>query len=408
MLGYIGIYLCRKNFSVAVPLIREAFGLTKEQIGIVASVSTLAYMVGKFAFGPLIDRFGGRPSLLLAMLTVALFAAAGGFAGSLAGLTLLYSLNRLAGSAGWGAMVKLVPDWFPARHLPLAMAVLSLSFVFGGVCATLLAGQIAAWSDNDWRWVMSGPALVLAALTLLSWKVLPRACPPRSRAVQGAGADARARFEFRQVAELVRLPQFWVVCALSFTLTLLRETFNTWTVDFFKEAGGPELSHRLAAFLSTPFDALGALGIVGLGWCFGRLGPPARRRLLLVILLLLAGLVWALPTLGRGHLGLAMFAVGGVGFLAYGPYSLLAGILAVEIRGQAYVATVAGFVDGTGYLAAILAGQQFGRILDLGGYSLGFGCLAGLAATSAGLCLLLYRGAGADRRSAGPMPSPSS
>ncbi len=59
VLGYIGIYLCRKNFSVANPLIRQAFGLSKEQIGEVASWSTLAYMAGKFAFGPVIDRIGG-------------------------------------------------------------------------------------------------------------------------------------------------------------------------------------------------------------------------------------------------------------------------------------------------------------------------------------------------------------
>ena len=32
VVGYIGIYLCRKNFSVANPLIRQAFGLSKEQI----------------------------------------------------------------------------------------------------------------------------------------------------------------------------------------------------------------------------------------------------------------------------------------------------------------------------------------------------------------------------------------
>lgn len=378
-------------------MIREAFGLTKEQIGTVASVSTLAYMVGKFVFGPLIDRFGGRPSLLLAMLAVTLFAAAGGLAGSLSLLTLWYSLNRLAGSAGWGAMVKLVPDWFPVRQLPLAMAVLSLSFVFGGVCATLLAGQIAAWSGNNWRWVMSGPALVLAALTLLNWVVLPRDQTVPFRTT----TETEARFEFRQVRELVRQAQFWVVCALSFTLTLLREAFNTWTVDFFKETGGPELSHRMAAFLATPFDALGAVGIVLLGWGFGRLGPAARRRLLMGILLLVAGLVAALPALGRRHLVLAMFAVGGVGFLSYGPYSLLAGILAVEIRGKAYVATVAGFVDGTGYLAAVLAGQQFGRLLDLGGYSLGFSCLAGLAFMAALFCLLLYRGGKAPCRDTG-------
>lgn len=393
VLGYIGVYLCRKNFSVAVPLIREAFSLSKEQIGIVASASTLAYMIGKFTFGPLIDRFGGRASLLLAMLAVAVFGAAGGLVGTLPLLTLVYSLNRLAGSAGWGAMVKLVPDWFGGRHLPLAMAVLSLSFVFGGVCATLLAGEIAAWSGNNWRWVMGGPALVLGAILVFCWVILPRSsAASRPRAAAAGPSQTAEGFEFRKIGELARIRQFWVVCALSFTLTLLRETFNTWTVDFFKESGGAEMSSRIAAFLSTPFDALGAVGIVLLGWVFGRTTPTARKRLLFALLLALAGLVFLLPALARHHVLAATAAVGAIGFLAYGPYSLLAGILAVEIRGKAYVATVAGMVDGVGYLAAILAGKQFGRVLDLGGYDLGFSCLAALAAASAILCLFLYGG----------------
>jgi len=36
----------------------------------------------------------------------------GGLVHSLPMLTLVYSLNRLAGSAGWGGMVKQVPGWF--------------------------------------------------------------------------------------------------------------------------------------------------------------------------------------------------------------------------------------------------------------------------------------------------------
>ena len=51
---------------------------------------------------------------------------------------------------------------------------------------------------------------------------------------------------------------------------------------------------------------------------------------------------------------------------------------------------MAGLVDGAGYLAALLAGQGFGRLLDLGGYRLGFNWLAALAAASAVLSLFLY------------------
>ena len=206
----------------------------------------------------------------------------------------------------------------------------------------------------------------------------------------------------RQIGELLALRRFWIVCALSFTLTLFRETFNTWTVDFFQTTGGAETSSRIAALLSTPFDALGALGILLLGWGFGRIGPRARTWLIFSILAVLAALVLALPALGTRSVWLSMAAVGGIGFLVYGPYSLLAGVMAVEIRGPEYVATVAGMVDGTGYLAAILAGQQFGRVLDLGGYRLGFTCLAALAAASALLCLFLY-----PRTGPAPAPDPT-
>jgi sugar phosphate permease len=387
ILGYIGVYLCRKNFSVALPMIQAELGVSRAELGMVASLSTIAYAAGKFIFGPVIDRVGGRVCFLGSLVLVAGFALAGGVAPSLGLLTLVYSANRFAGSASWGSMVKLLPGWFSARGLPLAMAWLSLSFVFGGVFAVLLAGQIAEWSGNNWRWVMAGPAFVLMVILVWCWWVLP------SGTVQ-AQADTRQGisegFRLRQLPELLRLRQFWVVCALSFALTLLRETFNVWTVDFFKSEGGAEMSNRMAAFLSTPFDACGAAGIVVLGWLFGRIGPRGRMRLLCGMLVAVAVLLVLMPVLSRWGLWSVSLAIGAIGFLAYGPYSLLAGILSVEIRGPAYVATVAGVVDGVGYVAGFMTGHTFGLILDHGGYRLGFQFLAGLSMISAVLCLFLY------------------
>jgi sugar phosphate permease len=388
--GYIGVYLCRKNLSVAVPMLQADFGINRADIGKVASYSTIAYAVGKFIFGPVVDKLGGRAGFLVSLLAVAVLGAIGAFAPSLALLTVAYSANRLAGSAAWPAMVKLVPDWFGDKKMPLAMAVLSLSFVFGGVCATLFAGQIAEWSGNNWHMVMGAPSVVLLVILAVAWFVLPVRLPAQPPRPDGNNPEARSGFQFRQVFQLAGIRQFWIVCCLSFTLTLLRETFNTWTVDFFKTEGGPEISNRIAAFLSTPFDALGAVGIITLGWAFGRLGKQARSRLLVVILLVLTALIYSLPSLFHHSLWTTTIAVGAIGFLAYGPYSLLAGILSVEIKGRDYVATVSGLVDGVGYLAGILAGQQFGRLVDYGGYRLGFHALSILAFISAFLCLFLY------------------
>jgi sugar phosphate permease len=386
IVGYIGVYLCRKNLSVAIPLIQKEFGVSRSEIGMVASASTVAYACGKLIFGPIIDRFGGGLCFFASLLLVGLFGGAGAFAGSIASLTVIYSGNRLAGSVAWGSMVKMTPEWFTSRQLPFAMALLSLGFVFGGVAATVLAGEIAAWSGGSWRMVMGGPALALFAIMIAAWIVLPKTVFRRPSAT----ANAANRFRFSQIHELLRVRQFWIVCGLSFTLTLMRETFNTWTVDFFKTQGGPEMSMRIAAFLSTPFDLLGAIGIISLGWVFGRISREARKLLLFFMLGTLSALIWYLPEFFHLNLYVVTGAVGLIGFLAYGPYSLLAGILAVEIRGKEYVATVAGVVDGVGYLAGVFAGGYFGKIVDRGGYNLGFHCLSVLTLAAAVLCLFLY------------------
>ena len=60
------------------------------------------------------------------------------------------------------------------------------------------------------------------------------------------------------------------------------------------------------------------------------------------------------------------------------------------MRGRDYAATVAGLVDGVGYIAGFLSGVCFGKVLMLGGYRLGFQVMAALTLVSALTCFLLY------------------
>src|SRR5262249_31759703 len=133
IVGYIGIYLCRKNLSVAVPLLQQTFGASKSEVGWIASVGTVTYAIGNVGNGPIIARLGARRGLLLSLVVVALFGAAGAFSSGLFALTLLYGVNRFAGSAGWGSMLKLIPTWFGPARTGTAVGVLSLSYVAGGI-----------------------------------------------------------------------------------------------------------------------------------------------------------------------------------------------------------------------------------------------------------------------------------
>ena len=147
----------------------------------------------------------------------------------------------------------------------------------------------------------------------------------------------------------------------------------------------------MAALLSTPFDAMGAVGILALGWLLDRLTGTQRKWLLFSILIGVAILIFSLPILVHHQLWMVIAAIGLIGLLSYGPYSLLAGVLSLEVGGKECVASVAGMVDASGYLAGIISGYVFGRILDLGGYHLGFQCLAATTVVGAFLCLALNR-----------------
>jgi sugar phosphate permease len=378
--GYIGVYLCRKNLAVAVPLLQSTFHASKEQVGKIASMGTFAYAMGKLASGPVVDRLGGRGGFLLSMVLVAIFGVAGALAPGLFGLMLFYALNRLAGAAGWGAAVKLVPTWFGTARTATVIGVLSLSYVAGGVLATLLARQIVTLG-GDWRAVMGIPSAILL-LAAGACAVLVRAGPRHGRGEGGSHGFDRAA-----LGSLLRKPQFLVACGLSFAVTLMREAFNTWSVDFLTSVQPGTKSVAAAALHSIGFDLAGAGAIVVTGLAYDRIAPGSRRWLIAGALALLSVVLAILPGAAKANPLAGTWLVGSVGLLVYGPYSLLSGVLAIESGGAALAATSANVIDGVGYLAAILAGATLGELLDVGGYALGFEVLSGVTAIAAVLAL---------------------
>jgi sugar phosphate permease len=392
-LGYVGIYLCRKNLTVATPMLQTAFGATKAEVGTVASIGTLAYAAGKVVNGPLVDAVGGRRGFLVAIVLVAIFGALGALMPGITLLAITYGLSRFAGAAGWGGMLKLVPTWFPPQRSGTVVGVLSLSYVLGGVLATLLARQIVSLGGS-WRAVMGLPSILTLGIAVLA-AAFVRAGPrtdgeaPRGAATREASAARTSRLD--DVLGLLKSTQFLVTCALSFTVTLMRESFNTWSVDFLlamqKGAGDKSLSS--ASLQSIGFDLAGLVSILLAGVAYDRVGPGRRRWLMFGSLALLAGVLAVLPAASKGDPLVGTALVGAAGLLVYGPYSLLAGTLAVENGGAKLAATAAGIIDGVGYVAGALAGVLLGRLLDMGGYGLGFGVLAAITAVSALIALAL-------------------
>jgi OPA family glycerol-3-phosphate transporter-like MFS transporter len=184
-------------------------------------------------------------------------------------------------------------------------------------------------------------------------------------------------------------------------VTLLREVFNTWTPTYFVEAVG--LSKSAAARASGLFPLAGGAAVLLAGFVSDRLGRPGRGMILLLGLAVAGGALAALGLCDYGGspvLPVALVTV--VAFFLIGPYSYLAGAIALDFGGRKGGATASGLIDGVGYLGGVLAGRGMADLASSQGWSGAFLVLAGIAWASslaAAALLITQRGPRSDPNS---------
>ncbi len=416
VVGYAGYYLCRANFSVALPLIADelaASGLdpaeARLRLGEIASLGVLAYAAGKFASGALTEVFGGRRSFLAGMGFSALCTIGFAAAGSLPLFSLAWTMNRLVQSGGWVGAVKITSRWFPASAYGTAMGVVSLSFLLGDAAARAVMGVLLAHGATWRELFLAAASVLLAILAVCAWLLRERpgdrgvAEPPASTDQLFADLD-RASSDEEPLALQVLLRTlfasrgFRLVCGISLGLTLLRETFNTWTPTYFTDAVG--LAPGNAAAASAVFPLFGCASVLAAGWLSDRLGASGRAGILFGGVLLAIATLAALALLDPSRAPRSAVAlVAMTGFLLIGPYSYLAGALSLDFGGKRGSAAAAGIIDGVGYLGGVFAGGGVARLAYAFGWSGAFLALAAVAVATALVAWLFLR----ERRLALPL-----
>lgn len=382
-LGYAGYYLCRSNFSIAKPLLLEAFpDLDKAKLGLLASAGTLLYAVGKMVHGPMADRFGGKRLFTYGMLGAIAFTLLFGLGGPPL-FMLAWAGNRFVQSAGWGGMVRIVANWSPARVYGAVMALISLSYLAGDFLSRLLLGY---WVSNGatWQDLYTNSAIGLALIAIPALLLL-RERPSEEIKHESATAKSDGRL-FKT--------SFVAICVLSFVFTLLRETFNEWTPTYLNEYA--KMSKGNAGQASSLFPLFGAISVIAVGIYSDRvahLANPLQRLSIVPLGLAVGGVFMGVLALDPGLSSVMLTAVvSAIAFALIGPYSLLAGATSLDFGKSTNPATAAGWIDGIGYIGGILSGYGVGQIAQSLGWKPAFGVLSIFTLLSAvGLALMLRK-----------------
>jgi len=319
----------------AIPVLREALGLTLVQAGFLLSLVQLAGMTAGVVFGVLADGLGGRRSMTLGLGLLAFVSALGGLAEGAASLMLLRAAE------GLGFLLVVLPAPGMVRHLVAPQRLSATMGLWGAymplaTALALLLGPlaIAAIGWRGWWW-----ALAALSAAMLLW--LRRVVPADSGAA-GATTASAAAWPMR-LRRTLAAPGPWLV-AVSFAMYSGQWLAVIGFLPSIYVQGG--MAGGAAGVLTAAVAAVNMVGNIASGRLLQRGVAPAR---LLAIGFATMGAAAAAAFAGSGDAGLsplaryvAVLAFSGVGGLV--PATLFA--LAVRMApGEETMATTLGWVQ---------------------------------------------------------------
>jgi sugar phosphate permease len=396
-IAYASYYLGRKGFSVVKKRLEAEFGasvLVYFKVGYlsvgVETAYLTAYALGQYASGVLGDRVGVRRLVGYGMLASALACAAFGAGSASAVFFAAFLVNGFAQSTGWPGTIKAMAEWTTPETRGAVMGVWATCYQVGGLVAT----AFAAWllGHYGWRSAFFAPALCIAGvgvLVLLKLRRGPAAAarPPGAAPSPGGDDDAALRREAQR--RVLRSPLLWCYGVSYFSLKLIRYSLLFWLPYYLTTVLG--YAEDRAGYFSTSFEIGGVLGTIVIGYLSDKLRSVPRS---VIASLSCLGLAGALLLYGRvGSQGeVANFAAMAlVGFLLFGPDTLVSGTAAQDVGGPHAAAIAAGAINGIGSLGAVLQESVTRGVSDRWGWDALFRVFLWLSIGSAVLLVPTFR-----------------
>jgi len=368
-LAYMGFYFCRKNFSVAMPLLKEDLGFTDYDFGRIIFAYSLTYMIGQFLNGVLADRFGPRLIVSLGMLVIVVANVLMGFIATPLLFLVLGILNGGAQSTGWPGTVKNMAPWYSRGERGVSMAWWSTCYVLGAFLATRFAtwtiSPNAPFVEMGWQRAFWMPPVVLTVILLLFAK-FTRNYPAdagfeniNERDAENTSAESPNKLHSTQrnsgiadILEVLQHQTIWIAGSMYFMIKLTRYAIIFWTPLYLVEHLGVDAVEAGNTF--SWYELIGFFGVIFAGYASDKLFSAKRFPIATLMLLGLSAACFYEPTLVTLGGYWPVFSIGIIGFMTFGPDSLISGAGAVDIGSPERAATAVGVINGMGSCGALL------------------------------------------------------
>lgn len=286
--------LDRQTLSVLAPAIQKTLSFGPQQYSYIVTAFLAAYTLGYLFSGALLDRFGVKRTLAIALAfwTVAslLHATATGWRS----LMLLRFLLGLGESFTSPAGIKALAEWVPPRERGLSTAVFTNGNIVGAILAPPIVSLFAL--HYGWRSGFIAPALTGVLLLYLwkKWYFAPTADPyisdPERQLILLENAGTNTAVPEVTGYSVVLQPLFIGFFLTRFLTDSVNYFFSFWMPNYLSSSRGLSLA-AIGAVTWIPFLAsdIGGLGGGAASDWLARRGVPVKKAR--HVMLLLAALV---------------------------------------------------------------------------------------------------------------------
>ncbi|HYF25070.1 MAG TPA: MFS transporter [Baekduia sp.] len=352
--------MLRMGLPALAPALRDTFGLTLAQVGLVFSALVLGVTATLLPWGALADRAGERVVLTTGLagfaVAVVLTAFAPGYHTLLAGMAAAGAF----GAATTGASGRAVMGWFPRSERGLALGLRQMALPLGGAAASFALPPLAGASGlRAALLVVAGVALTAAATAALMMRDAP---PPP------ASAPAP------QVERPTRDPRQWRLGAASALLVVGQSAMLGFLVLFLHDARGVPVATAAAALATLQLLGAGARVIAGRRSDREGARIPLLRRIAAADAVLLGGVAalsgagsWADPVL------FPLLLVAGVTAMCWNGLAFTA---AAEIAGRRRAGTAMSLQNTVVSIGGTLAPTAFGALVGAASWPVAYAAIA--------------------------------
>jgi len=364
------------SIGFIAPALRAEWSLSAAALAPLFGAGLFGLMAGALLLGPMADRFGRKPVLLLSVAFFGLTSLLSSFATDMTTLLVLRFLTGLGLGGAMPTTITLTSEYCPQPRRASLVTLMFCGFTIGSALGGLVAAQLLA--SVGWRGIlMIGgvtplllvPVLLFALPESLRWMVLRgRGASAAARGIMGRIAGTATALPPLTVSD-VKAPgspvsQLFRPGLIGGTLLLWATFFMSLLIIYLLSSWLPTIlngaGHSLsqASFISSAFQIGGTLGAILLGRWMDRFRP--HRVLALAYLAAAACIV--VVGMATHNVPLLVLAVFGVGFGVSGS-QVGANALAAAFYPTASRATGVSWASAVGRSGSVLGSMVGGALL---------------------------------------------